>query len=434
MGEKLSVRGEGGIAYLLDAFLSPTTTFVTREVRYLYSRGWGIQVYVLGPCIKSRIDPANLDLLPIATFNRPWNVREIVLANLLAVIKYPRKYVRTLWQIVRVKRKNPAQCIRAIAHFTEGISVGKRMIDEGITWVHVHFAGRAATAALSIRGVYGIPYSVTTHAYDLFVGSPGNSPSDPLARIESGRRSHTLLNLKLSWAQVILTISEFNYRFLTEKLGIRGEKIQVVRCGVDPSRFQRRTQPANAVPTILSVGGLVEKKGHDVLLRACAHLKEQDFQFNCNIIGGGPLLENLLSLRKSLNIEKYVHFCGRVHNSEISIYFEEADVFVLACVEAKNGNMDGIPVALMEAMVMEIPVVTTNLSGIPELVESGICGFLVDPGDPRALADRIRQLLCDGELRQEMGRRGREKVLQEYDERNNLPVVAHILCNEMVKV
>lgn len=434
MSKTIPVNGEGGIAYLVEAFLTPVTTYVTAEVRSLYNRGCRIQVYVVGRCDKSGIDPENVPLRRIAHFSRPRNVRNMVLDQLLALIRFPRRYVGTLSQIAKLTRQNPAQCIRAVVHFMEGISLGKKMVDRGVKWVHVHFAGPAATAALAIRGVYGIPYSVTTHAYDLFVGSRPKSTEKRLGTVKSESTPYSLLHLKLSCAQMIFTISDFNHRYMTKELGIDGEKIQIVRCGVNTERFQRRSYPVNGIPIILSIGSLVEKKGHDVLIEACAYLKEQGLRFNCKIIGTGPLREKLLSLKEFLNIQDCIQFCDLVHHSELLPYFEEADVFVLACVEAKDGNMDGIPVALMEAMAMEIPVVSTKLSGISELIESGLCGVLVEPGDPRVLADRIGQLLGDRQLRRRMGKRGRDKVLLDYDQAKNIPLVGEALLTKVERI
>jgi glycosyltransferase involved in cell wall biosynthesis len=420
------------ISYLLDAFLSPSTTFVTHEVRYLVDHACPLNIFVLSRSAEASIDPANIDLLPLAQFTRPLHLGRMVLCHLSAISAHPCRYVRTLWEIARVTGRNPSQCFRALGHFAEGILVGRKMVDQGISRVHVHFAGRAATAAFTIRRLYGIPYSVTTHAYDLFVDSfdlPGQV--DPFDETSPKRETSSLLQLKLLSADKIITISEFNYRLLTERVGIGTEKVQIVRCGVDTARFRPRVQPPAATPAILSIGGLVEKKGHNVLIQACALLDERGLEFTCNIIGTGPLLNQLLSLRDSLRLEHRVRFCGLVHHSEVLRYFEEADVFVLACLRGKNGNMDGIPVALMEAMAMEIPVVATDLSGIPELVESGSSGYLVEPGRPEELAGRIEQLLRDSQLRKTMGRRGRQKVLKDYDQATNLPLVAETLSSRL---
>lgn len=433
MSEKFLEMRERKIAYLLDTFLSTSTTFITHEVRYLYNRDSGIRAYALDRFVKSRIDPANEDLLSIATFARPMNIKIMVVAHLLALLKYPRRYVWTLWKIIRATGYCSTQCLRAITHFIEGISLGKQMLDAGVTWIHVHFAGRAATAALAINSVYGIPYSVTTHAYEFFTSPKKIHFNTKTDKSMKKGKPLSLLQLKLLHAQKIYTISVFNYHLMTETLRIVSEKIQVVRCGVDTARFKRVIQPVNPVPIILSIGNLVEKKGHKSLLQACACLKEQGLQFKCKIVGAGPLLEKLLALRQELNLEDEVFFCGCVHHSTIFGYLEEADIFVLACLRATNGNIDGIPVALMEAMAMEIPVVTTDLSGIPELVEHDVSGLLVKPNDPEALAKQIRHLLEDSRLRQEMGREGRKKVLLDYDQAKNLPLFAKSLFSEMTK-
>jgi colanic acid/amylovoran biosynthesis glycosyltransferase len=403
------------IAYLLEDFLTPTTTFVTQEIRCLRNCGIDLKVFVTGICAASGIDPCNKDLLRIAKFSRPVNAKEMICCHVGALVASPSKYIWALSRLFRTTWNKPGHLIRSLRYFMEGIYLGSQMVEEGITYLHTHFAGRAATAAWSVWSVYGIPYSLTTHAYDLFTNF-NNPASNSLWRNKNGS---SLLDLKLEEAQRIITISEFNRRYLIEKLGVTDSKLQVIQCGVDVSRFQPDVKRLNDRPLVLSVGGLVEKKGHDVLLRACSYLKNWGYTFQCKIIGEGALLPDLVALTKSLKLEEYVHFCGRVHHSEILKYHKEADIFALACVKGKDGNMDGIPVALMEAMAMEIPVVTTNISGIPELVESGTTGFVVEPGDPKELAERLRQLLDDIQLRQAMGRRGREKVLQEYDQQKN---------------
>lgn len=406
------------IAYLLEDFLTPTTTFVTQEIRYLRDCGIDLKVFVTGISVTG-IDPSNSDLLRIAKFSRPVNAKEMIRRHVGALVASPRKYLWIMSRLFTSTWSRPGYLIRSLRYFLEGIYLGSQMVEEGITHLHTHFAGRAATAAWSIWSVYGIPYSLTTHAYDLFSDSNNLRSNRPLPFIVSKGNTLSLLGLKLERAQKIITISEFNRRHLIEQFCIPEKKIRVIRCGVDVSRFQRHVKRLNDRPVVLSVGGLVEKKGHDVLVRACAYLKDWGCRFQCKIIGEGSLLADLVALTKSLKLQDHVHFCGRVHHSEILRYHKEADIFALACLKGKDGNMDGIPVALMEAMAMEIPVVTTNISGIPELVESGTTGFLVEPGDPKELAERLRQLLDDVQLRQVIGKRGREKILQEYDQQKS---------------
>jgi colanic acid/amylovoran biosynthesis glycosyltransferase len=407
------------IAYLLEDFLTPTTTFITQEVRYLRNCGIEVKVYVAGVCGTAEIDPASGDLLAIAKFSRPVNAKEMICRHVGALVGYPSKYMKTLWRLFRTTWNKPFYLMRSLRYFVEGIYLGSQMAQEEITYFHTHFAGRAATAAWSIWSVYGITYTLTSHAYDLFASFNNPQANGMLRLIRLNKNMPSLLKLKLHGAQRIITISEFNRRHLIEHFGIPDSKIEVIRCGVDVSRFQRDVKPLNDQPVVLSVGGLVEKKGHDVLVRACGYLKDWGCRFQCKIIGQGPLLADLIALTKSLKLQDYVHFCGRVHHSEILKYHKEADIFALACLKGKDGNMDGIPVALMEAMAMQIPVVTTNISGIPELVESGVTGFVVEPSDPKELAERLRQLLDDVQLRQAIGRRGRERVLQEYDQQKN---------------
>ena len=227
-------------------------------------------------------------------------------------------------------------------------------------------------------------------------------------------------------------ISEFNRRWLHEHLDIAPERCEVIRCGVDPAAFTA-TGPSNAEPPLLlAVGRLVDYKGFRFLLRACHTLVERGLDFRCRIIGNGPEEAALQRQIDTLGLHGIVELAGVVPHGEMVGEFARAAVFVLPCCEGAGGEMDGIPVAMMEAMARGLPVVSTRLTGIPELVHEGENGLLAEPEDPDGLAGALANLLVDGGLRERLGERARRTVVAEYDLATNTSMLAAMLHRSAV--
>ncbi len=270
--------------------------------------------------------------------------------------------------------------------------VGKRGIDH----LHAHFAGDATWVAMLASKISKTPYSFTAHAGGLF-GWP------------------YLLEEKVEGAKFIVAVSEFNKKFLSG-----GDKIKVIHCGVDLDRFSlfpHLVTPSS--PRILTVARMEEKKGHKYLLEALKILKDKNFKFKVILVGGGVLENDLKSQTRSLGLEDYVIFAGPVTQSEVQKLLQKASVFVLPCVKAENGNMDGIPVVLMEAMATGVPVISTRISGVPELIENRQDGFLVGPKDSQGLAVAIEKVLVNDKLRRQFVQQARIKVERGFDIRKN---------------
>jgi len=229
-----------------------------------------------------------------------------------------------------------------------------------------------------------------------------------------------LLREKAERAARMLTISEFNRAFL-ERAGVPREKLAVVRCGVG---FPLRTPvPAAREPERLRIGTLarlVPKKGVDVVLRAFAELKGGGRAIALEIAGDGPLRAELQQMSRELGIERDVTFVGSLPHESVREWMRELDVFVLACRRDADGDMDGIPVVLMEAMSQSVPVVSTRLSGIPELVLDGRTGLLAAPDDPADLALRIAELLGSAAHRRALAAAALEHVEAEFGQAVNL--------------
>jgi glycosyltransferase involved in cell wall biosynthesis len=282
-----------------------------------------------------------------------------------------------------------------------GAKVAQIMKQHKCEHLHVHFAHVPTDIAMYASAFSGIPFSFMAHANDLF---------------ERG----WLLKEKVGRSKFTATISEFNKSFLVRH-GAAEEKIVIIRCGIDSRTFKPRDATSITLPLKLgSLGRMVEKKGFDVLIHACSALKEKNILFNLELAGDGPLRHDLEELMVSFGLEKEITFRGSLPHNEVPIWVRGLDVFVLPCQRDGNGDMDGIPVVLMEAMLSGVPVISTKLSGIPELVEDDITGLLAEPGDPASLAQCIEKIIAETTLVPELIRNAIVKVQSEFNLGKNI--------------
>ena len=269
--------------------------------------------------------------------------------------------------------------------------------------LHAHFATAPAAAAWAASRLTGIPYGFSAHAYDLF--------KEPVDR--------RFLTVKCAEAAFVRCISEYNRRYLIETTGVNEAKFHVIHCGIDTRRFAadrpgQQRRPGKKM--ILTMGNLVEQKGIRYLIEALSDPTLKEKGFRTVIVGGGPLREELMRQAASLGVE--AEFTGAVDNREIMRFYREADVFVMPSVTCADGHKDGIPVVLMEAMACGVPVISTTLSGIPELVDSGTNGILVPEKDPRALSGAIGRVLDDAAMRREFSAEGRKTIVAGFEIRD----------------
>jgi glycosyltransferase involved in cell wall biosynthesis len=237
----------------------------------------------------------------------------------------------------------------------------------------------------------GVRFSFTGHARDIFELTPPPILAEKVAR-----------------ARFVVAVSEFTREHIQ---GIaRAEdrdKVVVVRNGLNASSFSPRRIDPNGVPLLLSVGRLVEKKGHDTLLAAGALLRDRGLAFRIEVIGEGPLRAQLEDQSRQLGLNGQVVLAGSRDHGQVRAAYDRAHVFVLPCRQTSVGDRDGLPVAIVEAMAVGVPVVSTLVAGIPELVADDISGILVPPDDPARLADAIERVLSDGALRSRLVAGGR---------------------------
>ena len=279
----------------------------------------------------------------------------------------------------------------------------------GIDLLHCHFGYRGhLAAALRSLGLIDAKIITTFHGFDMSA--------------ELNRKGRDFYNLLFRFGELFLPVSEMWARRLLE-LGCDPARIAVHHVGIDCSRNEfraRRLEPrSNAPVRLISVGRLVEKKGHKYALQALARLRKErpDLSIKLDIVGDGALLDDLKKEASDLQVEGIVTFHGGLSHSRTLTLLDEASIFVLPSVTAEDGDMEGIPVSLMEAMARGLVVISTFHSGIPELVENGVNGFLVPERDVAALADAIEQSVKNAPRWPDLLRAGRETVEAEFDRR-----------------
>jgi colanic acid/amylovoran biosynthesis glycosyltransferase len=288
-------------------------------------------------------------------------------------------------------------------HRLQAKAIAPHLRREGIRHVHAHFASGATSVAMHLHRLAGVSYSFTAHAKDIYLDTV----------------SETDLARKLRRARFAVTVSDFNRRHLSRLDGGAGHLVRIYN-GLDLHQFSRNGTGPDDPPLVLAVGRLIEKKGFGDLVRACAVLRAEGCRFGCLIVGKGALEPELKALIRSLGLQREVDLAGPLPREALLELYPRASVVAAPCVVGSDGNRDGLPTVLTEAMALGVPVVSTDVTGIPELVEHGRTGLVVPQRDPEVLAAAIRRTLADPASARALAQAGRERVEQDFDLRRNV--------------
>lgn len=389
------------IAYLAPEIPALSATFVYEEMLDLERRGLTVIPFSVHRPLQAASGQEALADRTVCLYDGPKLL--LALAGLRRLFRLPgwRKGLGWLLRDMRECGFAGAAAWKLVFQFLTGARLADRLLKEGCRHLHIHFAHVPTQIGMYGAAMAGIPFTVMAHANDIF---------------ERG----LLLARKAERARKFLTISAYNRAYL-ERIGVAPEHLAVVRCGVSfPVREELPSRERRLLPRIGTLGRLVEKKGVDVLIRTVGQLRDWGHEVELVIAGDGPLRGELEALAAALKLGDRVRFAGNLPHAEVRGWMHDLDMFVLACKPDANGDMDGIPVVLMEAMSQQVPVVSTRLSGIPELVIDGETGLLADPGDPAGLADQIGRLLAAPALGQSLAMRGAAHVRAEFGQEVNL--------------
>ncbi|MCX6968183.1 MAG: glycosyltransferase family 4 protein [Verrucomicrobia bacterium] len=374
-------------AYLFERFPSFTQTFCYREVLEMRRQG------VTAPIYSIRVPkdiPADCpeELAHAVCYLPEPDALAAEMKTFRLLGRYPWKVIQTLrgWG----KRPDKGRLLAAAW-------LGKRLQKQGVRHVHAHFAGIAARTAYWIKAFYGITFSFTGHANDMFCETDFPVTLGDLVR-EAG---------------FVVTEADFSCRWLRERHPAHSAKIHRVYNGIGSEAFLERN-PAPGRPCLLSVGRCIEKKGFRDLIDACALLRDRGLDFECAIVGGGPLEESLRGRVAELHLQKIVTLAGPQPQEEVRRRLSNAHGFVLACATEPDGGMDNFPTVIIEAMAAGLPVVSTRLAAVPEMVEHGVSGLLVAEKQPESLADAMEIILRDPVKARQFGLCGKAAVTERF--------------------
>ena len=374
-------------AYLFERFPSFTQTFCYREVLEMRRQG------VTAPVVSIRVPkdvPADCpeELARAVRYLPEPDALAAEMKTLRMLGRYPWKAIRTIRRWGKQSDKG-----RALA----AAWLGPRLRKEGVRHVHAHFAGMAARTAYWLKQFYGITYSFTGHANDMFCETDFPVTLEDLVRE----------------AEFVVTEADFSRDWLRKRHPEHAAKIHRVYNGIDPTGYAEAS-PAPGRPRLVSVGRCIEKKGFADLIDACAILRDRGIDFECDIVGGGPLEESLRARIEERGLQGVVRLPGPQPQEEVRKLLAQATVFVLACATESDGGMDNFPTVIVEAMAAGLPVVSTWLAGVPEMVEHGGTGLLVAEKQPEQLADAVAVILSDPIKARKFGACGKRTVAERF--------------------
>jgi glycosyltransferase involved in cell wall biosynthesis len=383
------------IAYLISRYPAISHTFILREIREL--RRLGVEIYPVS------VNPPDRPVSQLSEEERIEAATAVCLKSMTSaqmagamwrtLTAHPAGLLAGLQLAFRLGGTDPKAIAKRLFYLAEAVLTGDFLRREQLPHLHVHFATPAATVALFVKEVFGIPFSMTVHGPDEFYDVTAHH-----------------LPEKIAAASFICTIGSF-CRSQLMKLSApeHWSKMEVSPLGVDPQLFRPRPTYKDEHFRILCLGRLVAAKGQAVLLDAVRLLARQGRPVHATFAGDGPDRQRLETMAREYGVTEHVAFLGAVNPESVRGLYAATDAFVLPSFA------EGIPVVLMEAMAMEVPCVTTVVNGIPELITSGESGLLVSPSDAAQLADAIETLIANPALRQSLGKAGRRKVTASYD-------------------
>lgn len=393
----LALRSESRrprVAYVMSRFPKLTETFVLDEILELERSGVSVEVFPLWRESADVVHPEARPVVSRAHFT-PTLDAAILGDNARCLLRAPARYLGTLATLVRANLRSPRFLAGALAIFPKACSFAVRMRALDVQHVHAHFASHPAAAAFVVGRLAGIPWSFTAHGSDL-------------------HREQAMLREKVDEAKFVVAISQFNRRFILERVGESfADKIRVIHCGVDPDRHARGVLESGALE-IGCIGTLHAVKGQRFLLDACAELSKLGVEWRCHLIGDGPDRRALESQARTLGLEGRVVFHGSCERERVRELLAGINVVVAPSVPTSDGRREGIPVVLMEAGACGLALVASRLSGIPELVVDGETGLLVEPGDAQGLARALARMAAEPETRARLGRAVRRRIESDF--------------------
>lgn len=401
--EKSQIR----MAYLVSQYPRISESFILREVIALRELGFDIEVASINAPDREPKDLTEEEREESgrALYVKKSSICKILAAHSRTAASSPAQYGRALGFAFSLGGWEPKQILKSFFYFVEAVMIADWMRQNTLSHLHAHFATPASTVAMIAAQLGHATLSITVHGPDEFYDV-----------------SRYQLAKKIEVCQFLCTIGKFARSQLMKLSPVaQWGKFEVTPLGVSPLNFcARPPHNRNGCFEILCVGRLVPSKGQHVLIQAVDRLVKQGHDVKLRLVGDGPDRPSLQEMIHDLGLADRVSLEGAVNQDRIQKFYQQADVFVLPSFA------EGIPVVLMEAMAIEVPCVTTRITGIPELIRDGIDGLLVTPSDDEELAAAITRMIHDPELCRQLGQAGRRRVLSRYDLRTNVGHLADV--------
>ncbi|HDR1022970.1 TPA: glycosyltransferase family 4 protein [Pasteurella multocida] len=387
------------IGYVLKRYPRFSETFVVNEILAHERAGTKIDIFALGPVMETHFQDG------ISQVRAP-----------VSRLTDKQRNTETFWALLNEgfnKLSNFAAKLEkakgTVHEVAQSVLLALEIKKRGIQHLHAHFGTQATTVARQAAIFADITYTFTAHAKDIY-----------FQYAES-----TELGQKMRDASATVTVSDYNLAYLREQYGDDAKSAVRIYNGMDLRKFPYQPFSQNN-RHILSVGRLVAKKGFSVLLDALALLKQRGVSMRCTLVGDGGLRGQLLEQIERLNIQDVIDMVGPMPQPEIIKFMKSANMMIAPSVISEDGDRDGLPTVLLESMALGTPVISTQVAGIPELVQDGVTGLCVPPNDPEALADAIERLLDDPELCKTLSLNSRALIEREYDEDKNVAVLQQL--------
>jgi glycosyltransferase involved in cell wall biosynthesis len=405
-------RSDKQIGYLLRSYPRLSQTFILNEILALEKIGVSIQIFALTnpheKVVQMQVDQVQAPVHYLDESIRPRRLWNKLNENVEIARLYFKGYIRSVFYIVANKRIDQGytassrwECFLQAVHLVYLLVLNERRTGKKIDHLHAHFAHDPALIAYLVYGIAGIPFSFTAHARDLY-----QVPEKVLAD-------------RIHRANAVITCCRANLEYLNRIAPSQQSKFSLVYHGVNLKDFQpdpklaARSVPET--PIILAVGRLVEKKGFQDLLQALLLVKTRGKRFQCDIYGDGPLCKQLEKWIEDHDMAGDVRLMGDITQQELISIYQTASLFVLTPVQTEDGDRDGVPNVLVEAMAVGLPVITTAVAGIPELVENDQNGLLCQPHDVEGIASGIIELLRNPQKGRHLGDAASKKVKEQFD-------------------
>lgn len=381
------------IAYVVKRYPRFSETFIVNEILEHEASGMEMDIFSLRPSVDTHFQNVISQVRAPVTYLPPGSVKSRELWKVFHQLsdRFPE-----LWPALAEAK------FAAVNDVYQAIHLAMQVSEKNISHLHAHFATSAATVAQIAARIAGISYSVTMHAKDIFHESVVAED----------------LQSKIANSKFVVTVSDFNLRHLVDNFG-HPEKIKRIYNGLDLDLF-RFNSDRNRERKIISVGRLVDKKGFCHLIDACKLLVEQGVNFECEIIGSGDLETELRSQIESLSLADNVVLSGPMPQNVVREKIAAASVFAAPCVIGPDGNRDGLPTVITESLALGTPCVSTDVTGIPEIIRHEETGIIVSQGDAGELANQLKRLLDDQALCHSLATTARALVEKEFDAQKNV--------------